>query len=129
MGLQLYQVDHRSYLLDFRNLNSKTDGHHPILSAQAGSFCLASFFLFSYDFYIIGILVGVLGEDNDMENLEPNRSISWELGDSDNVLTSSTEEPVSEVMEFFEMAASLIRTLAPDSSSKTSATLNTTASS
>jgi len=36
LGLQLYQVDHRSYLLDFRNLNVNTDDHHPILSAQAG---------------------------------------------------------------------------------------------
>ncbi|CAF1050693.1 unnamed protein product [Rotaria sordida] len=100
LGLQLYQVDHRSYLLDFRNLNANTDGHHPMLSAQSG----------------------VLGDDNEMENLEPNRTISWELGDSDNTMSSSTDEPVSEVMEFFEMAASLIRTLAPDSASKTNAT-------
>ncbi|CAF2520198.1 unnamed protein product [Rotaria sp. Silwood2] len=106
LGLQLYQVDHRSYLLDFRNLNSNIDDHHPILSAQPE----------------------VLVDDSEMENLEPNRSINWELGDNDNAMASSTEEPVSEVMEFFEMAASLIRTLAPDSSSKTNATSTSTAS-
>jgi hypothetical protein len=54
-----------------------------------------------------------------MENYEGNRSSSWEFGDNDNAGTSSAEEPVSEVMEFFEMAASLIRTLAPDSGPKT----------
>lgn len=43
-------------------------------------------------------------------------------------MISSTEEPVSEVMEFFEMAASLIRTLAPDSTSKTHTALPPTAS-
>jgi hypothetical protein len=54
-----------------------------------------------------------------MENLEPNRSLNWEFGDNDSTVTS-TEEHVSEVMEFFETAASLIRTLAPDSAPKTS---------
>ncbi|CAF2052698.1 unnamed protein product [Rotaria magnacalcarata] len=106
LGLQLYQVDHRSYLLDFRNLNAKIDGHHPMLSAETG----------------------VLGDDTEMENLEPNRSINWELGDNDNSMICSAEEPVSEVMEFFEMAASLIRTLAPDSASKTNATATSGAS-
>ncbi|CAF1457437.1 unnamed protein product [Adineta steineri] len=101
LGLQLYQVDHRSYLLDFRNLNANTDGHHPILSAQAG-------------------LLG--NDDTEMENLEPNRSLTWEFSETDNVQKSPSEEPVSEVMEFFEMAASLIRTLAPDSTPKTNAT-------
>ena len=43
MGLQLYQVDHRSYLLDFRNLNANTDGHHPILGAQDGSLIVEDF--------------------------------------------------------------------------------------
>jgi hypothetical protein len=43
LGIQLYQVDHRSYLLDFRNLNAKTDGHHPILSAQDGLFLRSCF--------------------------------------------------------------------------------------
>ncbi|CAF2978994.1 unnamed protein product [Rotaria socialis] len=106
LGLQLYQVDHRSYLLDFRNLNSKIDGHHPMLSAETGA----------------------LGDDTEMENLEPNRSINWELGDNDNSMICSVEEPVSEVMEFFEMAASLIRTLAPDSASKTNSTATSGAS-
>ena len=51
-----------------------------------------------------------------MENRQPNRSLSWELGDGDAAaVTTPTEDSVSEVMEFFEMAASLIRTLAPDS--------------
>ena len=54
-----------------------------------------------------------------MDNLESSRSSNWEFGDNDTTLTSSTEEPISEVMEFFEMAASLIRTLAPDSTPKT----------
>ena len=49
------------------------------------------------------------------KNYEQNRSSSWEFGDND---TFSTDEPVSEVMEFFEVAASLIRTLAPDSGSR-----------
>ncbi|CAF1407642.1 unnamed protein product [Adineta ricciae] len=100
LGLQLYQVDHRSYLLDFRNLNAKTDGHHPIFSTQTG----------------------LLGSETEMENLEPNRSLTWEFGDNDNSQTSASEESVSEVMEFFEMAASLIRTLAPDSAPKPHAT-------
>lgn len=47
-----------------------------------------------------------------MENVHPNRSLSWDFSDRDE---TSADEPVSEVMEFFEMAASLIRTLAPDS--------------
>ena len=59
-----------------------------------------------------------------MENFESTRSINWEFGDNDP--TPSTEEPVSEVMEFFEMAASLIRTLAPDSTPKTNVTSSTT---
>ena len=57
-----------------------------------------------------------------MENLEPNRSLTWEFGDNDNSQTSPSEESVSEVMEFFEMAASLIRTLAPDSAPKSHTT-------
>jgi len=104
LGLQLYQVDHRSYLLDFRNLNANTDGHHPLLGAQDGLF----------------------SEANEMENLEPNRSLSWEFGDNDN--TGVSDEPASEVMEFFEVAASLIRTLAPDSAPKTNPTSTSTAS-
>jgi hypothetical protein len=40
--------------------------------------------------------------------------------------TSSTGEPVSEVMEFFEVAASLIRTLAPDSAPKLNPTSSST---
>lgn len=59
-------------------------------------------------------------EPNEMENYERNRSSSWEFGDNDNNGTTSTGEPVSEVMEFFEVAAGLIRTLAPDSATKTS---------
>jgi hypothetical protein len=60
-----------------------------------------------------------------MENFEPTRSINWELEDNDNNPISSTGGPVSEVMEFFEMAASLIRTLAPDSTPKTNVTSST----
>jgi hypothetical protein len=55
--------------------------------------------------------------DDDMENVQPNRSSSWDFTDNENAVTSS-EDGVSEVMEFFEMAASLIRTLAPDSAPK-----------
>jgi len=41
VGLQLYQVDHRSYLLDFRNLNTNIDHLHPALTSQIGLlFCL-----------------------------------------------------------------------------------------
>lgn len=47
-----------------------------------------------------------------MENVHPNRSLSWDFTEKDDI---DDDEPVSEVMEFFEMAASLIRTLAPDS--------------
>ncbi len=54
-----------------------------------------------------------------MENFEPIHSPNWEFGDNDNNEKTSTEEPVSEVMEFFELAASLIRTLAPDAAPKT----------
>ena len=57
-----------------------------------------------------------LGND-DMENIQPNRSLSWDFVDNENSVTPS-EEGVSEVMEFFEVAASLIRTLAPDSAPK-----------
>ncbi len=64
-----------------------------------------------------------------MENIEPNRSLNWEFGDNESCQTSSTDEPVSEVMEFFEVAASLIRTLAPDSAPKTNSILSSTASS
>jgi len=92
LGLQLYQVDHRSYLLDFRNLNSNTDTHHPMLNAQTG----------------------FANIDNELENVQPSRSLSWDFDDKDE---NSSDEAISEVMEFFEMAASLIRTLAPDSSS------------
>jgi hypothetical protein len=60
-----------------------------------------------------------------LENLEPTRSSNWEFGDNDSNSTTSTEEPVSEVMEFFETAASLIRTLAPDSTPKTNPTSTT----
>jgi len=85
LGLQLYQVDHRSYLLDFRNLNANSDG-------QSNCFL----------------------EDNETENAKT----TGDSGDNENTLVSSTNEPVSEVMEFFEVAASLIRTLAPDPGSK-----------
>jgi hypothetical protein len=57
-----------------------------------------------------------------MENVEPNRSLNCEFGDNESCQTSSTDEPVSEVMEFFEVAASLIRTLAPDSAPQTNST-------
>lgn len=57
-------------------------------------------------------------EQSEVENSERNRSLSWEFDDGDISNNSSSSESVSEVMEFFEMAASLIRTLAPDSVSK-----------
>ena len=68
MGIQLYQVDHRSYLLDFRNLNANTDGHHPILAAQNGLFLL----LILLDFQIIFLFVyskETFTETNEMEKL------------------------------------------------------------
>ena len=52
-----------------------------------------------------------------MENIQPNRPSSWDFADNEN--PGSSEDGISEVMEFFEMAASLIRTLAPDSAPKT----------
>jgi hypothetical protein len=70
--------------------------------------------------------VGLLGGD-DMENIQPNRSLSWDFADNENAVTIS-EDSVSEVMEFFEMAASLIRTLAPDSAPKATPTVPTTSS-
>ncbi|UJR24797.1 hypothetical protein I4U23_006172 [Adineta vaga] len=94
LGLQLYQVDHRSYLLDFRNLNTNTDQY--------------------------GLLTG--GDEDEMENIQPNRSLSWDFTDNDSSVNTS-EDNASEVMEFFEMAANLIRTLAPDSSSKAASTV------
>ncbi|CAF4528462.1 unnamed protein product, partial [Rotaria sp. Silwood2] len=100
LGLQLYQVDHRSYLLDFRNLNTNTDPH------QNPSFRLP--------------------DDDDMENVQPNRSSSWDFTDNENEAT--TDDGVSEVMEFFETAASLIRTLAPDSAPKPTHAVPTTSS-
>ena len=36
LGLQLYQVDHRSYLVDFRNLNINSDQPHPSFNDQLG---------------------------------------------------------------------------------------------
>ncbi|CAF3185204.1 unnamed protein product [Rotaria socialis] len=91
LGLQLYQVDHRSYLLDFRNLNTNAD-HLNDPSTE-------------------------LPDDDDTENVQPNRSSSWDFTDNENEVIS--DEGVSEVMEFFETAASLIRTLAPDAVPKT----------
>ena len=44
LGIQLYQVDHRSYLLDFRNLNTNTDIPHPALNDQLGSLFQSLFF-------------------------------------------------------------------------------------
>lgn len=59
-------------------------------------------------------------EQSETEKADRNRSLSWEFDDGENSNNpSSTDDPVSEVMEFFELAASLIRTLAPDSVSKT----------
>ncbi|CAF0977848.1 unnamed protein product [Rotaria magnacalcarata] len=91
LGLQLYQVDHRSYLLDFRNLNTNADH---LNDPSTG-----------------------LPDEDDMENVQPNRSSSWDFTDNENEVIS--DEGVSEVMEFFETAASLIRTLAPDAVPKT----------
>lgn len=62
-------------------------------------------------------LLGLLGGDDETENIQPNRSLSWDFTDNENPVTTS-DDNVSEVMEFFEMAASLIRTLAPDSAPK-----------
>ncbi|CAF1117104.1 unnamed protein product [Adineta ricciae] len=94
LGLQLYQVDHRSYLLDFRNLNMNTDQN--------------------------GLLTS--GDEEEMENTQPQRSLSWDFTDNDSSVNTS-EDCASEVMEFFEMAANLIRTLAPDSTSKATPTV------
>lgn len=62
-----------------------------------------------------------------MENIQPNRSTSWDFTDNDNCVTDS-EDGVSEVMEFFEMAASLIRKLAPDSAPKATPSVPATSS-
>jgi hypothetical protein len=62
-----------------------------------------------------------------MENIQPDRSLSWDFTDNENAVTSP-EDGVSEVMEFFEMAASLIRTLAPDSAPKPSPSVPATSS-
>jgi hypothetical protein len=71
---------------------------------------------------------GFYGERNQIENSESNRTSSWEFGDTENMTDTSPDDGVSEVMEFFEVAASLIRTLAPDSAPKTNPTTNSTAS-
>ena len=65
-----------------------------------------------------------------MENPESSRTLSWEFDDTENGTDTSTGGAVSEVMEFFEVAASLIRTLAPDSAPKPNPNppLNSTAS-
>ena len=89
LGLQLYQVDHRSYLLDFRNLNTNVDSQP-----------------------------GQIVTDDEMENIQPQRSGSWDFTENENGFSPTADDAVSEVMEFFEMAASLIRTLAPDSTGK-----------
>jgi hypothetical protein len=68
-----------------------------------------------------------LTADDEMENVQPNRSLSWDFTENDNGSTSS-EDNVSEVMEFFEVAASLIRTLAPDSAPKAASTAVTVSS-
>jgi hypothetical protein len=122
LGLQLYQVDHRSYLLDFRNLNTNTDERHPSLNNPLGLNC---FFCSLFNYVFVGLIGN--GGDDDMENVQPNRSLSWDFSDNENAVTSS-EEGVSEVMEFFEMAASLIRTLAPDSAPKPSPSIPATSS-
>lgn len=67
-------------------------------------------------------MIGLAG-DEDTENIQPNRSLSWDFTDNENAVTSPEENSVSEVMEFFEMAASLIRTLAPDSAPKTTSSI------
>ena len=51
-----------------------------------------------------------------MEENHSQRTLSWDFTEDDNGTSTSSDDRVSEVMEFFEMAASLIRTLAPDSS-------------
>jgi hypothetical protein len=119
LGIQLYQVDHRSYLLDFRNLNTDAE-RHPSLTNQPGLLD------FSYLFRLIIYFVGLIGND-DMENIQPNGSSNWDFTDNENSVTSE-EEGVSEVMEFFEMAASLIRTLAPDSAPKSTQPVPATSS-
>ena len=116
MGLQLYQVDHRSYLLDFRNLNINSDHQHPLLNNQHSNLSRFIYLILSFFQGVLGVGTTTSGED-DMENVQPNRSLSWDFTDNENGVTNS-EDGVSEVMEFFEMAASLIRTLAPDSGPK-----------
>ena len=103
LGLQLYQVDHRSYLLDFRNLNTNVD-------SQSGSLVQ------NVPLDVRTSRSGIVTDD-EMENVQPNRSLSWDFTENENGFPSP-DDAVSEVMEFFEVAASLIRTLAPDSAAK-----------
>ncbi|XP_075257186.1 5'-AMP-activated protein kinase catalytic subunit alpha-2-like [Convolutriloba macropyga] len=113
IGLQLYQVDHKSYLLDFKNIkqaelsmrqraNSLTNTNtrsgsrdsvcgSPIPSDQARS--MSSSFNSNHQFF---------GSTNDVS---PHESMN--LGASDEVTTREHQ-----TMEFFEMCADLIRTLA-----------------
>ena len=70
-------------------------------------------------------VLGFANVDSDAENPKPSRSLSWDFDDKED---TAPDEPVSEVMEFFEMAASLIRTLAPDSSSSKAPAATNTAS-
>jgi len=113
IGLQLYQVDHRSYLLDFRNLNiTDTSINHGLIDEQNKNKQQIT-----WDFV----------DDNPTasSNLSSSSNIfskflSPQDSQDGDMSTSGTTNGVSEVMEFFEMAASLIRTLAPDSTPKTS---------
>ena len=63
-----------------------------------------------------GLLCGS-GDDDETENIQPDRSSSWDFTENENPV-HSPDDTASEVMEFFEMAANLIRTLAPDSTAK-----------
>jgi len=113
IGLQLYQVDHKSYLLDFKNIkqaelsmrqraNSLTNSNtrsgsrdsicgSPIPSDQARS--MSSSFNAGHQFF---------GSATDVS---PRESLN--LGTADELL-----EREHQTMEFFEMCADLIRTLA-----------------
>jgi hypothetical protein len=130
----LYQVDHRSYLLDFRNLNHNTDGHHSMVGASTG--CARVFrpvvsarvFSLSLSLCVcVSVCPALANVDEDTEPMQVNHSFGWDFADNEQPCGDTT---VSEVMEFFEMAASLIRTLAPDSTPvKTSPTATSAGSS
>ncbi|CAF0833605.1 unnamed protein product [Didymodactylos carnosus] len=133
LGLQLYQVDHRSYLLDFRNLNVNDQINHILIDQENDKGMNHQNVQWDFE-----------GEDGctpKFEKYSPVSPVTITLNNNqhqnsdslfveDGILASSPPmNAVSEVMEFFEMAASLIRTLAPDSAPKQQQQQLTTAAS